>query len=137
MNFLTRPIIAGLIWVLPRMVRAAGPDPDDYLAPDDLVDEIAVGAGYTTGAGLGDSLPVVIANIINLFLSILGVLFLVLLVYGGYLWLIARGDKDLVDKAKSTIKNAVIGLVIILLAYSISRFVVRGILDASFGIDRP
>lgn len=76
---------------------------------------------------------ILVGNIINILLSVIGVILVVLMVYGGYLWMTARGDEDRVKDAKATIQNAVIGLIIILLAYSISSFVVRGLVRASFG----
>ncbi|MEK7508917.1 MAG: hypothetical protein AAB568_03645 [Patescibacteria group bacterium] len=61
---------------------------------------------------------------INGALALLGVVFLVLLVYGGYIWMIARGEEAEVTKAKDTIKMAVIGLIIVLAAYAITYYVV-------------
>lgn len=80
----------------------------------------------SANAGFGaESDPVVIVgNIINAVLGILGVIFLGLVVYGGYLWMTARGDAEQVTKAKDTIERAAIGLVIMLAAYAISNFVV-------------
>lgn len=64
-------------------------------------------------------------------LALLGVIFLVLLVYGGYLWMIARGEEAEVTKAKDTIKMAVIGLIIVLAAYAITYYVVFYLSTAS------
>lgn len=65
----------------------------------------------------------VIADIVKTLLSLLGIIFLVLTVYAGFLWMTAAGDPKQVDKAKDIIKMAVIGLAVILLAYSITLFV--------------
>lgn len=72
----------------------------------------------------------IVANIINVFLGLLGILFVVLLLYGGFLWMTARGDSKQVDKAKDLIKEAVIGLTIILSAWAVSYFVISGLLSA-------
>lgn len=61
--------------------------------------------------------------IINLLLSLLGVAFLVLLVYGGTVWIIARGNAEEIEKAKKFIRNGLIGLIIVLASYSISAVV--------------
>ncbi|MEK7072918.1 MAG: hypothetical protein AAB974_00575 [Patescibacteria group bacterium] len=79
------------------------------------------------------SLEVVAGEIINAFLSLFGILFLALMVYGGYLWMNARGNDQQVEKAKSLITAAVIGLVIALSGYIVTRFVVSGILTATTG----
>jgi Na+-driven multidrug efflux pump len=65
-----------------------------------------------------------VGQIIWVALSITGVLLLIFVVYAGFLWMTAGGDGDQVKKAQSYMRNAVIGLVIILCAYSITRFVV-------------
>lgn len=84
---------------------------------------LGAGAGYKSYSETG-GLPQLIGKIINIFLSILGVLFVVLMVYGGYLWMTSFGNSQKVDKAKELIIDAVIGLIIIMLAYAIANFVV-------------
>ncbi|MDD5071283.1 MAG: hypothetical protein PHQ42_00940 [Patescibacteria group bacterium] len=61
-------------------------------------------------------------GIIKIFLSFLGIIFTVLMIYGGYLWMMARGNQEQVTKAKELIINAVIGLVIVVAAYAITYF---------------
>jgi heme/copper-type cytochrome/quinol oxidase subunit 2 len=76
-------------------------------------------------AGFGSSqssLVTIIGNIINIVLSFLGILLLVYLVYAGFLWMTATDDKA-PGKAKDMIKNAIIGLIIIVSSFAISRFV--------------
>ncbi len=89
-------------------------------------------AAYGTGV-VSRPLEVVVGQIINAFLSLFGVLFLALMVYGGYLWMNARGNDQQVEKAKNLITAAVIGLVIALSGYIITRFIVSGILTATTG----
>jgi hypothetical protein len=69
------------------------------------------------------SVESLIGTVIGAFLGLLGVVFLVLMVYGGYIWLIARGDESKAEKAKDTIVNSLIGLIIVLAAYAITYFV--------------
>lgn len=92
-------------------------------------------AGKTAyGAGVVNRpLEVVAGQIINTFLSLFGVLFLALMVYGGYLWMNARGNEQQVEKARSILTQAVIGLIIILASYSIAGFVVRNLVNATTG----
>lgn len=65
-----------------------------------------------------------VASIINAGLSMIGVIFLVLMIYGGYIWMAARGDEAEAKKAKGIITMAIIGLVVVIAAYAISTFVV-------------
>jgi cytochrome bd-type quinol oxidase subunit 1 len=68
-----------------------------------------------------------IAAVVNIFLSLLVITMVILIMYGGYLWLTARGNEKQVEDAKHTIKSAIIGTFIIMLAVAITFFVVRGI----------
>lgn len=68
---------------------------------------------------------ILIARLIQVALSFLGIIFVVIIVYAGYLYMTAGGDSDQVDKAVSWIKRSVIGLIIILSAYSITWAALR------------
>jgi hypothetical protein len=86
------------------------------------------GLGATASqAGLGatpDDLSVVIGTVIRTALGVVGVVFLVLMVYAGYIWMIARGDEAKVSKAKDTIVNCIIGIVIVVGAYAITSYII-------------
>ena len=71
------------------------------------------------------------ANVIKIALSMLGVIFLVLMIYGGFIWMTARGNEQDVEKSKDIIKNAIIGLVIVVGAYAISSFVVTRLTEGT------
>lgn len=76
----------------------------------------------TAGVGSTDLLTI-IGTIINVFLSLCGIILLGLILYAGWLWMTAGGDAGKVEKAQKYIKNAVIGLIIIASAFAIVRFV--------------
>lgn len=88
---------------------------------------------YGTGAA-DASLESIIGNIIQTVLGLIGVLFMGLAIYGGYLWMMARGNEQQVDKAKETIKSAVIGAVIVLAAWAITNFVFTNIVGSVTGV---
>jgi len=85
------------------------------------------------GAGYSSSLTTdkFISLIITTALSFIGVIFLILAIYGGYVWMTARGNEELVKKAQDTIIAAVIGLAIVLAAYAISWYVINALGEAS------
>lgn len=86
---------------------------------------VAGSAGY---ANLSDTVfPNTVGVIINTVLTFVGMLFLVFMIYAGYLWMTARGEDDQVKKATTIIKNSVIGLIILLSAYAISNFIIARI----------
>ena len=83
-------------------------------------DNVATVSGYDTTVF---ELEPLIGSIITAVISFLGVIFMGLLIYGGYLWMTDRGNEEQVKRAKNLISAAIIGLVIILLAYAISEYV--------------
>ncbi|HPF95005.1 MAG TPA: hypothetical protein PLR08_00440 [bacterium] len=76
-----------------------------------------------SGLGTGD-LSTMIGTIINVVLGFMGIVLLFYIILAGWEWMSAGGEKDGVETAKARIKNAVIGLVIIVSAYAISTFVI-------------
>jgi hypothetical protein len=66
--------------------------------------------------------------VINAFLAILGIIFIVLMIYGGYNWMIAAGDETKVSKAKDTFKRAIIGLVLIVSSFFFWDFIYNRLL---------
>ncbi len=78
-----------------------------------------------SGVQGSDNLTQIIGNIINVLLGFLGILLLAYMLYAGFLWMTAMGDSDKVDEAKTIIKNAVVGLIIIAAAFAISNFVLQ------------
>lgn len=83
---------------------------------------IAGFSGYETGA-TALTVPQIIGTIIRVALSFLGVIFLGLMIMGGYNWMTASGNEDTIKKAKGTIKSAIIGLIVVLFSYSIWLFI--------------
>ena len=72
-----------------------------------------------------------IASIINVAMGLLGMIVVLLILAGGFLWMTAGGDEAKVTKAKGLIFGGVIGLAIILSAYAIAQFVVGSLLSAT------
>lgn len=65
----------------------------------------------------------IIALGIQVFLSLLSIIFIVLILYAGFSWMTAGGDEKKIENAKGTIQRAVIGLVIIIAAFTITYFI--------------
>jgi len=70
------------------------------------------------------SLDKFLVGITNFFLSFVAGVAVLMLIYGGYLWLIDRGEDQMAEKARKIIASAVIGLLIIISSYSIIRTVI-------------
>src|SRR3989339_484298 len=69
----------------------------------------------------------VIGSIIKIFLMLLGTIFVILLLFAGFKWMTASGDPKKVEEARDNIKNAVIGLAVVLAAYAITYFVFQAL----------
>ncbi|MFA6417381.1 MAG: hypothetical protein WCW61_04290 [Patescibacteria group bacterium] len=75
-------------------------------------------------AGLGDmSIGQVVSQIIRVVLGLLSIVFLILIIMAGFKWMTAGGNEEQIKKSTATIKAAVIGLVIVLAAYTITYFI--------------
>lgn len=77
------------------------------------------------------SVPKIVGSIVNVLLSVLGVVLLIIIIYAGFLWMTAQGEEAQVKKAKTMISQAVIGMVILLSAYAISIFIVDKLTSAT------
>lgn len=64
-------------------------------------------------------------RVINIALGFLGVIAVGLIIYAGFLWMTSNGDEEKVGQAKNLLKNAAIGLVIILAAWGIAVFILN------------
>lgn len=84
-------------------------------------------SGYDTGGNL----PTFIGNIISALLAFTGMIFLVITVYAGVMYMTAAGDEGKVKKAKSMLSSSIIGLLIVIGAYAFTSFVVEQIGDAA------
>lgn len=75
---------------------------------------------------------VMIAYIAQLSLSVLGILVIALMVYGGFLWMTSQGEEEKISQAKKILSNSAIALGIILFSYSIALFVQRSLIKAFY-----
>jgi cytochrome bd-type quinol oxidase subunit 2 len=90
---------------------------------------VAKGANYNLDET--DS-AVVAGRFIAIFLSFLGVIFVLLAIYAGYNWMTAEGNAEKIEQAKKTLTQAAIGLAIIVGAYVIAYFIVASITEGYF-----
>ncbi|KKS12583.1 MAG: hypothetical protein UU69_C0030G0005 [Candidatus Magasanikbacteria bacterium GW2011_GWA2_41_55] len=99
----------------------------------DLLKNTGAAAGYPSQTANEYSMAATVGAIINIALGILGTIFLGLTFYAGYLWFTAGGEEEKVTQAKAYLYNGLIGMVIVLASYGLSRFVVTSIISATFG----
>ena len=91
----------------------------------------AKGTGVPTNFASGDGS--LIQRIINIMLYAIGVLSVIMLIFGGLRYVISGGQKEAVTAAKNTILYAVVGLLIAVFAYAFIHFILQFILGGSIG----
>lgn len=97
--------------------------------------EDPLGIGYASASGLQAHDPrFIVGRIINVALGLLGTVAIILVIYAGFLWMTAGGNDDQIGKAKGILTAAIIGLVIILTAYTITNFVLGNLFQATQGM---
>ncbi len=91
-------------------------------APANQMDLFQQSAGFSSAPAEN-----IVANIISVVLGLLGILFVVLMIFSGYQWMTAGGNEETVKKAQGRIKNAIIGLIIVVMAYAVTAFVFKSL----------
>ena len=91
-----------------------------------------VGLQYGTYAGLGTKdLREGIMAIVNVLLGFLGIIAIIIILYGGFVWMTAGGNEEKVSQAKKIITAGIIGLVIIFVSFAIASFVITQLISAT------
>ena len=124
------PVISGVLF-FNQNINVAG-------AEDYGLSDLGI-TGGTDGlpGGSNIELKTTIGKVIKALLGFLGIIFVILILYGGFMWMMSGGDSGKVDKAKQLIISAVIGVVIILAAYVITNSVLGEASDAIRGTTSP
>lgn len=85
-------------------------------------------------AGLSDvTIGVIVAAVVKAALGLLGIIFLIIIIFAGYRWMTASGNEEAIKKAQDAIKRGIIGLVIVILAYAITAFIFNQLPFDGFG----
>jgi len=107
-----------------------------FVAPEALADDTAaetIRSGIeTTGEGLfsTSSISTIVGNLIAAMLALTGIIFLVIMVYAGMLYMTAAGEEGKVKKAKSMLTTSVIGILIVVTAYAVTTYLVQALTTA-------
>ncbi|MFH1433414.1 MAG: Ig-like domain-containing protein, partial [Candidatus Uhrbacteria bacterium] len=100
----------------------------------DVIDQTAFQA-FAQEAGFGGTadIRVIIARLIRTALSFAGLVLVVYIMYGGFLWMTSGGQAEKITKARSTIINAIIGIVIVFSSWAITTFIIGSLVGAVTG----
>lgn len=97
----------------------------DYDALDGLNDTAGEVRAYETQVNQSHDnfIQTKAGQIVGTVLSFVGVLFLILMIYAGILWMTSQGNDQQVAKAKGLLVNGIIGIIIVFAAYAITSFI--------------
>ena len=79
------------------------------------------------GGGTTTDLNTMIKSVLNWIFGIIGIVAVVMIIIGGFNMMISAGDPGKVKKGKDTIMYGIIGLIIVLLAFAITNFVLSNV----------
>jgi len=86
--------------------------------------------GTTFGLGTAD-LESTVIQIVQWVLGFLGLVAVIMILIGGFQWMTAGGNEEKITEAKKRLINAVLGLMIVLSAYSITWFVTNKLISTT------
>jgi len=102
--------------------------PSEY-QPSNIAESWAEQSGGVEGGNYGAlSVTYILADLVSGLLGIVGVVAVYFLVANGLAYASAFGQQDKIDKAKKGIIWSIAGLLIIMLSYSLVRFVIKTVL---------
>ena len=141
MKQLTRKLIAGAASaafvassILPGVAFGANVTSEDLFGGVGASGAGSVQIAEALGANPTQNLTLTVARIIRQFLGLLGIVAVVIVVWGGFEWMTAGGAEENVGKAKQRILQGVIGLALILSAFAVAQFVVTSLTKAVTGV---
>lgn len=96
-----------------------------------------LGFDYANDLGLAnddiDDPRLLLVNIVQFLLSFIGLVAVVMFMYGGWLWMSSAGNPDQVQKAKKTLIGATIGLIVIISSFMIVGYIANNFLGVLSG----
>lgn len=118
-------VLAVAFVVLPSVVFA-----QDVLQVEPVASELNLPNGDFGGV---QDLRDLIIRVVRWILGFVGLIAVLVIIYGGYLWMTSAGRSERVDEAKIVIRNGVIGLTIIIASFAIVALIVNLFVDGDGG----
>lgn len=107
---------AGFLLFAPRLARAVSTGLE--------------ATGSAAGLSSEESLSERVGYVIHALLGLVGVIFLILIIYAGLLWMTAMGDAAKAQKARQMILNAILGLIVVIGAYALTDFILEAVIGS-------
>ncbi|MBI2484628.1 hypothetical protein HYW18_00510 [Candidatus Uhrbacteria bacterium] len=107
---------------------------DSPITASELLEVDDTGRTFGQVAGLGQQdLRYTIARIVRAIITFLGVVAVVIILWGGFKWMTSGGADEKVKDARKLIVMGIVGLAIVLSAYAIANFVITSLVTATSG----
>jgi hypothetical protein len=120
-------LVFGLFIILPQLALAQSTNNTNKIGLMERLQTVAGSGGYQTDTNIA-STPKIIGTVVGAFVGFLGITFIILIIIAGYGWMTASGNEEAIKKSKTTIKQAVIGLIVAISAYTIWSFIFQRII---------
>lgn len=87
--------------------------------------------GRRTGLGGTEDPDTILFNVISTVLGLLALLAVIMVIVGGFRWMLSMGNEERILKAKQTISGAIVGLIIVLISWAVVAFVLGVVQQAT------
>jgi cytochrome bd-type quinol oxidase subunit 2 len=91
-----------------------------------LIQQGDVPSNIASATGGEGSIRALILRIVDFFLLFLGLIAVIMIIYGGIGYVTAAGNEEKVGKSKKIIMYAIVGIVIVLISFALVNTVIRG-----------
>jgi len=119
-------IFSGVLLIVVLVLFLCNSVPVLGISPRDALNVVAERAGIQTKSNLS----YILGQIFKKILGVLGLILLVLFIVGGVNWMTSGGSSEKIKKARALLINAIVGLIIILLSYSLVDFIIKRMEEA-------
>lgn len=125
-NLMIQVFIISFLSLKPFYANAQTDNATKIDKPVDIDTKLSVPVGDFTGANLDPNKPetwigLYIVAWFNYVVGAIGIVAMVMVMWGGILWLTSGGNTSQISQAKGKIKNAIVGIVLLLLSYTIFK----------------
>lgn len=80
--------------------------------------------GYDPGSAMNDDIA--FTHVLELVYLWAGIVAVIVLIIAGFFFVTSRGDATQMKRSKDAIRGAVIGLIVVMAAFAITRFIIGG-----------
>jgi len=117
--------IYGVFMLAPMLAPVAPARADQQLWDMQRGELEEVGRAYNQHQNQPTDIRTIAINVVKIFLSLLAIIFIIYIMWGGFKWMTAGANEDRVKQAKHQIRSAIFGIVIILISYALTELLVQ------------